>query len=88
MNKTLEIILIFFLAIFSFCLGVKYSDDVKDKAGWMFEVNEEEVLPDLVNPENPEIEIQMEENSPIDEQNAVPLEDEMFPTNVATQPTE
>jgi hypothetical protein len=60
MTKTLEIILIYFLALFSFSLGVKYSESVREKAGWMFETDMDEALPDLANPANPQMNIRAE----------------------------
>ncbi|MFT6258503.1 MAG: hypothetical protein ACJA0S_000470 [Rickettsiales bacterium] len=60
MTKSFEIILIFFLALFSFSLGVKYSESVREKAGWMFETDMGEELPDLANPENPQMNIKTE----------------------------
>ncbi|MFT6077233.1 MAG: hypothetical protein ACJA02_000779 [Myxococcota bacterium] len=56
MTKTLEIILIFFLTLFCFSLGVKYSESVKEKADWMFEADlDQEALPDLANPAKPQM---------------------------------
>jgi hypothetical protein len=41
---------------------VKYSEDVRDKAGWMFEADiGQEALPDLANPENPQMNLQVQE---------------------------
>ncbi len=49
MIKTIELIVAIFLVVFSFFAGVKYSDDIKSHASWLFEnKGEEEVeLPDL-----------------------------------------
>lgn len=48
MIKTVELIVAIFLMIFCFFAGVKYSDNVKSHASWLFESKEEEVeLPDL-----------------------------------------
>ena len=49
MVKTIELIVVLTLLIFSFFAGVKYSDDIKSHASWLFEnKGEEEVeLPDL-----------------------------------------
>ncbi len=49
MIKTIELIVAIFLMVFSFFAGVKYSDDIKSHASWLFEnKGEEEVeLPDL-----------------------------------------
>lgn len=50
MVKAIEVIVVIILLIFSFCIGVKYSDSVKNHASWLFEAKEEEVeLPDLSN---------------------------------------
>jgi len=50
MTKVAEAIVVITLLIFSFFIGVKYSDSVKGHAGWLFETKEEEVeLPDLTN---------------------------------------
>ena len=49
MIKTIELIVAIFLMVFSFFAGVKYSDDIKSHASWLFEnkVEEEVELPDL-----------------------------------------
>lgn len=49
MIKAIELIVAIFLVVFSFFAGVKYSDDIKSHASWLFEnKGEEEVeLPDL-----------------------------------------
>lgn len=48
MTKLIEVIVVLALLLFSFFLGVRYSDKVKEHASWMFEAKEEEVeLPDL-----------------------------------------
>jgi hypothetical protein len=50
MVKTIELVVVAVLLAFSFFAGVKYSESVKEHAGWLFEVREveEEVeLPDL-----------------------------------------
>lgn len=50
MIKSIELIVVLTLMVFSFVVGVKYSDSVKSHAGWLFEAKEEEVdLPDLTN---------------------------------------
>lgn len=50
MIKTIELIVVVTLMVFSFFVGVKYSDGVKSRAGWLFETKEDEVdLPDLTN---------------------------------------
>ncbi|NBX52899.1 MAG: hypothetical protein EBT63_04545 [Proteobacteria bacterium] len=61
MIKTVEVIVIIALLIFSFFLGVKYSDSVKSRMSWLETQDEQEVeLPDLSN-ENSEIDISTEE---------------------------
>jgi hypothetical protein len=48
MNKIIKLIVTLTLLIFSFFIGVKYSDSIKNHASWLFEAKEEEVeLPDL-----------------------------------------
>ncbi len=48
MAKVIELIVVFTLLVFAFFAGVKYSDSIKERAGWLFESKEEEVeLPDL-----------------------------------------
>ena len=68
MIKTVEVIVIIALIIFSFFLGVKYSESIKSHMSWLENQDEQEVeLPDLSN-ENSEIGISAEEvidpNSP------------------------
>jgi len=61
MIKTVEVIVIIALIIFSFFLGVKYSESVKSHMSWLETQDEQEVeLPDLSN-ENSEIGISAEE---------------------------
>lgn len=61
MIKTVEVIVIIALIIFSFFLGVKYSESVKSHMSWLENQDEQEVeLPDLSN-ENSEIGISTEE---------------------------
>jgi len=59
MIKTIELILVATLLIFSFFAGVKYSESVKNHASWLFESKgEEEVeLPDLSGESNVEISV-------------------------------
>ncbi|MDX2082910.1 MAG: hypothetical protein SFV53_02860 [Rickettsiales bacterium] len=53
MTKIIELIVVVTLLIFSFVIGVKYSENVKSHASWLFESKEEEVdLPDLTNENN------------------------------------
>ncbi len=55
MIKVIELIVVVTLMVFSFVVGVKYSDSVKSHAGWLFETKEEEVdLPDLTNEATPD----------------------------------
>ena len=68
MIKAVEVIVIIALIIFSFFLGVKYSESIKSHMSWLENQDEQEVeLPDLSN-ENSEIGISAEEvidpNSP------------------------
>ncbi len=56
MVKLVEAIVVLTLLVFSFFIGVKYSESVKSHASWLFENKEEEVeLPDLLNENNSEI---------------------------------
>lgn len=56
MVKLVEAIVVLTLLVFSFFIGVKYSESVKSHASWLFESKEEEVeLPDLLNENNSEI---------------------------------
>lgn len=48
MTKSMQLVLVLALAIFSFIAGVRYSDSVKTHASWLFEGKQDEVeLPDL-----------------------------------------
>lgn len=102
MIKTVEVIVIIALIIFSFFLGVKYSESVKSHMSWLETQDEQEVeLPDLSN-ESGEIGISAEEvidpNAPALENvnpnastnqvaPAVPTENVPAPTeNVPAQP--
>lgn len=77
MTRTLEIVLILFLSLFSFFLGVKYSRAVKEHASWIFESSGDEVeLPDLSNTENPEIDLPVDENGKSVDQSTPPAEDQ------------
>ena len=85
MTKAPEITIIIFLSALSFFLGVKYSEDVREHASWIFESNSDEIeLPDLSSTENPEMEIPVDENGktvdqavpPAEDQNIVPLIEE------------
>jgi hypothetical protein len=56
MIKTVEVIVIIALLIFSFFLGVKYSNSVKSHMSWLETQDEQEVeLPDLSNESNGEV---------------------------------
>jgi len=80
MIKTVEVIVIIALIIFSFFLGVKYSESVKSHMSWLETQDEQEVeLPDLSN-ENSEIGISAEE---VVDPNAPALDnvDPNIPTN-------
>ncbi len=64
MIKVIEAIAILGLLVFSFFLGVKYSDQIKERAGWLFETKEEEIeLPSINSDGSVEIEIPAEENN-------------------------
>ncbi len=52
MSKVVKIAVVAAVAALSFVAGVKYSEQVKSHASWMFESKDEEVaLPDLSNEE-------------------------------------
>ena len=64
MIRVIEAIVILGLLLCAFFLGVKYSDQVKDRAGWLFETKEEEVeLPAISSEGAVEVEIPAENNS-------------------------
>lgn len=102
MIKTVEVIVIIALIIFSFFLGVKYSESVKSHMSWLETQDEQEVeLPDLSN-ENSEVGISAEEvvdpnapaldnvdaNAPnIQVAPAVPVENAQVPTQPTPAPT-
>ncbi len=78
MIKTVEVIVIIALIIFSFFLGVKYSESVKSRMSWLETQDEQEVeLPDLSN-ENSEIGISAEE---VVDPNAPALDNAEAPVN-------
>ena len=78
MIKTVEVIVIIALIIFSFFLGVKYSESVKSRMSWLETQDEQEVeLPDLSN-ENSEIGISAEE---VVDPNAPALDNAEAPIN-------
>jgi len=52
MSKAIKIVVVAAVAALAFVAGVKYSEQVKSHASWMFESKEDEVaLPDLSNEE-------------------------------------
>ena len=52
MSKAVKIVIVTVAALLSFVAGVKYAEQVKSHASWMFESKEDEVaLPDLSNEE-------------------------------------
>ena len=78
MIKTVEVIVIIALIIFSFFLGVKYSESVKSRMSWLETQDEQEVeLPDLSN-ESGEIGISAEE---VIDPNAPALDNAEAPVN-------
>lgn len=44
MLKAVELVMALVLLIFAFFAGVRYSDDVKSSASWMFETEAREVI--------------------------------------------
>lgn len=85
MIKTVEVIVIIALIIFSFFLGVKYSESIKSRMSWLETQDEQEVeLPDLSN-ENSEIGVSAEE---VVDPNAPALDntDTNAPVNQVAQP--
>ena len=78
MIKAVEVIVIIALIIFSFFLGVKYSESIKSHMSWLENQDEQEVeLPDLSN-ENSEIGISAEE---VVDPNAPALDNAEAPVN-------
>lgn len=52
MTKAVKIVIVAVVALLSFVAGVKYAEQVKSHASWMFESKDDEVaLPDLSNEE-------------------------------------
>lgn len=89
MIKTVEVIVIIALLIFSFFLGVKYSDGIKSRMSWLQTQDEQEVeLPDLSN-ENGEAQITGEEpvdpNAPPAIENLDNIDPAQVPASVAPQ---
>jgi len=83
MIKTVEVIVIIALIIFSFFLGVKYSESVKTHMSWLETQDEQEVeLPDLSN-ESGEIGISAEE---VIDPNAPALDNPEASVNQVAQP--
>ena len=77
MIKAIELIVVITLMVFSFVVGVKYSDSVKSHAGWLFETKEEEVdLPDLTNENSPES-ATVYDNGAVDNGDQMPQEQPM-----------
>jgi hypothetical protein len=67
MIKKIEVlVVIVILSLFSFFIGVKYSDKIKGHASWLFESHEDEVeLPDLSNENNAEVGAVVSEGSEV-----------------------
>lgn len=65
MIKTIELIVVATLLVFSFFAGVKYSDSIKNHASWLFETKDEEEveLPDLSNENSGEVSVTIEEGT-------------------------
>ena len=86
MIKTVEVIVIIALLIFSFFLGVKYSDGIKSRMSWLQTQDEQEVeLPDLSN-ENGEAQISGEESVDPNAPPAIENLDNVNPAQVPAQP--
>jgi hypothetical protein len=86
MKKAAEAIVIITLMIFSFILGVKCSDSVKNHAGWLFETKEDEVeLPDLTNDGNGEINVIDENGAPAENPPASNSSEGEFDSNAVNQ---
>lgn len=76
MIKVIELIIVLALLIFSFFTGVKYSDQVKERASWLFETKEEEIeLPEIKDGENP-TDQQLDENGQVIDQKGILIEDD------------
>lgn len=77
MTRILGIIIILFLSLFCFFLGVKYSKNVRDHASWLFEGKGDEIeLPDLSDTENPEMDNPVDQNGKAIDQATPPAEDQ------------
>jgi len=86
MIKTVEVIVIIALLIFSFFLGVKYSDGIKSRMSWLETQDEQEVeLPDLSN-ENGEAQITGEDVVDPNAPPAIENLDNVDPAQIPTQP--
>jgi len=86
MIKTVEVIVIIALLIFSFFLGVKYSDGIKSRMSWLQTQDEQEVeLPDLSN-ENGEAQITGEESIDPNAPPAIENLDNVDQAQIPTQP--
>ncbi len=84
MIKAIELVVVVTLMVFSFVIGVKYSDNVKSHAGWLFETKEEEVdLPDLTNESGVES-ITVYDNGAVDNGEQMPQEASENATTVNT----
>jgi len=76
MIKFIELIIVLALLIFSFFTGVKYSDQVKERASWLFEAKEEEIeLPEIKDQEG-SADQQLDENGQVIDQKGILIEED------------
>ena len=76
MIKFIELIIVLALLIFSFFTGVKYSDQVKERASWLFETKEEEIeLPEIKDQEGG-VDQQLDENGQVIDQKGILIEED------------
>lgn len=86
MIKVIELVIVLALLIFSFFTGVKYSDQVKERASWLFETKEEEIeLPEIKDGENG-VDQQLDENGQVIDQKGILIEDDNQNFNLGAVP--
>lgn len=86
MSKTLELVLILFLLLFSFIAGVVYSPSVRSNFEWLFEVKEQEldVSPSTTN-SNDNIQNSQEEKEVVPASVAVPAVEKKPDTAISNE---
>lgn len=86
MIKFIELIIVLALLIFSFFTGVKYSDQVKERASWLFEAKEEEIeLPEIKDQEGG-VDQQLDENGQVIDQKGILIEEDNQNINAGVVP--